>query len=105
MLLDGKVAVVYGAGAIGGAMARAFGAEGARVFVVDRTGATAEALAAEIVGAAASRWRCTRWRRCGDSTRASSAARVAAFVASDKARTMTAATVNVGALIDQGRAT
>src|ERR1700759_1285102 len=48
MLLDGKVAVVYGAGSIGGAVAKAFGAEGARVFVGDRTGAKAEALAAAI---------------------------------------------------------
>lgn len=50
MLLEGKVAVVYGAGAIGGAVARAFVGEGARVFVGDRTGAKAEALAAEIQG-------------------------------------------------------
>jgi 3-oxoacyl-[acyl-carrier protein] reductase len=48
MLLDGKVAVVYGAGSIGGAVAKAFGAEGARVFVGDRTAAKAEALAAEV---------------------------------------------------------
>jgi NAD(P)-dependent dehydrogenase (short-subunit alcohol dehydrogenase family) len=48
MLLDGKVAVVYGAGSIGGAVAKGFGAEGARVFVGDRTGAKAEALAAAI---------------------------------------------------------
>lgn len=48
MLLDGKVAVVYGAGSIGGAVAKAFGAEGARVFVGNRTGAKAERLAAEI---------------------------------------------------------
>jgi NAD(P)-dependent dehydrogenase (short-subunit alcohol dehydrogenase family) len=48
MLLEGKVAVVYGAGSIGGAVAKAFGAQGARVFVGDRTGAKAEALAAEI---------------------------------------------------------
>jgi len=51
MLLDGKVAVVYGAGSIGGGVARAFGAEGARVFVGDRTAAKAEALAAEIEAA------------------------------------------------------
>jgi 3-oxoacyl-[acyl-carrier protein] reductase len=51
MLLEEKVAVVYGAGSIGGAVARAFGAEGARVFVGSRTGAKAEALAAEIAGA------------------------------------------------------
>jgi NAD(P)-dependent dehydrogenase (short-subunit alcohol dehydrogenase family) len=48
MLLDGKVAVVYGAGSIGAAVAKAFGAEGARVFVGDRTAAKAAALAAEI---------------------------------------------------------
>jgi 3-oxoacyl-[acyl-carrier protein] reductase len=51
MLLKDKVAVVYGAGSIGGAAARAFGAEGARVFVGDRTAAQAEALAAEIEAA------------------------------------------------------
>jgi 3-oxoacyl-[acyl-carrier protein] reductase len=51
MLLKDKVAVVYGAGSIGGAAARAFGAEGARVFVGDRTAAKAEALAAEIEAA------------------------------------------------------
>ena len=54
MLLDEKVAVVYGAGSIGGAVARAFGAEGARVFVGDRTAAKAEALAAEIEAAGGS---------------------------------------------------
>ena len=54
MLLDDKVAVVYGAGSIGGAVARAFGAEGARVFVGDRTAAKAEALAAEIEAAGGS---------------------------------------------------
>jgi len=51
MLLEGKVAVVYGAGDIGGAVAKAFAAEGARVFVGNRTGAKAEAVAAEIEGA------------------------------------------------------
>jgi 3-oxoacyl-[acyl-carrier protein] reductase len=51
MLLEGKIAVVYGAGSIGGAVARAFGAESARVFVGDRTAAKAEALAAEIEAA------------------------------------------------------
>jgi 3-oxoacyl-[acyl-carrier protein] reductase len=51
MLLEGKVAVVYGAGSIGGAVAKAFGAEGARVFVGDRTGTKAEWLADEIGGA------------------------------------------------------
>jgi NAD(P)-dependent dehydrogenase (short-subunit alcohol dehydrogenase family) len=51
MLLKDKVAVVYGAGSIGGAVAKAFGHEGARVFVGDRTGAKAEALAGEIEAA------------------------------------------------------
>jgi 3-oxoacyl-[acyl-carrier protein] reductase len=51
MLLEGKVAVVYGAGSIGGAVAKAFGAAGARVYVGDRTAAKAEALAAEIEAA------------------------------------------------------
>lgn len=51
MLLDGKTAVVYGAGSIGGAVAKAFGAEGAQVFAGDRTGAKAEALALEIEAA------------------------------------------------------
>jgi 3-oxoacyl-[acyl-carrier protein] reductase len=51
MLLKDKVAVVYGAGSIGSAVARAFGAEGARVFIGDRTGAKAEALAGEIQAA------------------------------------------------------
>ena len=37
MMLNDKVAVVYGAGgAIGGAVARAFASEGARVFVTGR---------------------------------------------------------------------
>jgi NAD(P)-dependent dehydrogenase (short-subunit alcohol dehydrogenase family) len=54
MLLEEKVAVVYGAGSIGSAVARAFGAEGARVFVGDRTGAKAEKVAAEIEAAGGS---------------------------------------------------
>jgi NAD(P)-dependent dehydrogenase (short-subunit alcohol dehydrogenase family) len=54
VLLKDKVAVVYGAGSIGGAVARAFGAEGARVFVGDRTAAKATALAAAIEAAGGS---------------------------------------------------
>lgn len=54
MLLDEKVCVVYGAGSIGGAVARGFAAEGARVYVGSRTGAKAEALAAEIENAGGS---------------------------------------------------
>jgi NAD(P)-dependent dehydrogenase (short-subunit alcohol dehydrogenase family) len=48
MLLDGKTALVYGAGPIGGAVARAFGAQGAAVSVANRSGAKADALAAAI---------------------------------------------------------
>lgn len=49
MLLENKVAVVYGAGGtIGGAAARAFAEEGARVFVAGRTRATLDALAGAI---------------------------------------------------------
>jgi 3-oxoacyl-[acyl-carrier protein] reductase len=49
MLLESKNAVIYGGGgAIGGAVARAFGREGARVFLAGRTLATLEAVADEI---------------------------------------------------------
>lgn len=52
--LDGKVAAVTGAASgIGLACARAMAAEGARVVLVDRDGAKAAALAAEIPGAMA----------------------------------------------------
>jgi 3-oxoacyl-[acyl-carrier protein] reductase len=51
MLLAGKSAVVYGgAGAVGGAVARAFAREGARVFLAGRTLATLDAVATEIAG-------------------------------------------------------
>ena len=53
MLLKDKNAVIYGAsGGIGGAMARAFAAEGARVFLTGRTREKLDALAAEIGDAA-----------------------------------------------------
>ena len=49
MLLDNKNAVIYGgAGSIGGAVARAFAREGARVFLAGRTAAKLEAVAEEI---------------------------------------------------------
>ena len=49
MLLENKVAVIYGAGgAIGGAVARAFAREGARVFLAGRTQPKLDRLAAEI---------------------------------------------------------
>jgi 3-oxoacyl-[acyl-carrier protein] reductase len=49
MLLENKNAVIYGgAGGIGGAVARAFAREGARVFLAGRTQATLDAVAADI---------------------------------------------------------
>jgi 3-oxoacyl-[acyl-carrier protein] reductase len=49
VLLEGRNAVIYGGGgAIGGAVARAFAREGARVFLAGRTLATVEAVASEI---------------------------------------------------------
>jgi NAD(P)-dependent dehydrogenase (short-subunit alcohol dehydrogenase family) len=49
MLLEHKVAVIYGAGGpIGGAVARAFATEGARVFLAGRTSATLDKVAEAI---------------------------------------------------------
>ena len=49
MMLEGKVAAIYGAGgSIGGAIARAFAREGARVFLTGRTRTTLDALAGSI---------------------------------------------------------
>ena len=49
MLLENKNAVIYGgAGSIGGAVARAFAREGARVFLAGRTPARLEAVAGQI---------------------------------------------------------
>ena len=49
MLLESKNAVIYGGGgSIGGAVARAFAREGARVFLAGRTPATLETVAEEI---------------------------------------------------------
>jgi NADP-dependent 3-hydroxy acid dehydrogenase YdfG len=46
VLLEGKSAVIYGAGgSIGGAAARAFAHEGARVFLAGRTVAKLDAVA------------------------------------------------------------
>jgi NAD(P)-dependent dehydrogenase (short-subunit alcohol dehydrogenase family) len=55
MMLNDKVAVIYGGGgAIGGAVARAFAREGARVFVTGRLRAVVEAVANDIVFAGGS---------------------------------------------------
>ena len=52
MLLQDKVAVIYGAGgAIGGAVARAFASEGATVFLTGRLQAPVEAVGRDIVSA------------------------------------------------------
>jgi 3-oxoacyl-[acyl-carrier protein] reductase len=49
MLLDGKTAIIYGGGgSIGGAVARAFGREGATVFLAGRTLDTLERVAADV---------------------------------------------------------
>jgi NADP-dependent 3-hydroxy acid dehydrogenase YdfG len=49
MLLENKVAVIYGAGGpIGGAVARAFAREGARMFLAGRTLASLDKVADEI---------------------------------------------------------
>ena len=63
MMLTDKVAVVYGAGgAIGGAVARAFASEGAKLFVTGRRREPVDAVARDIVSA----WRI---RRGGDDRR------------------------------------
>ena len=55
MMLKDKVAVVYGAaGAIGGAVARAFASEGARLFLTGRLLTPVEAVAKDVVAAGGS---------------------------------------------------
>jgi NAD(P)-dependent dehydrogenase (short-subunit alcohol dehydrogenase family) len=51
MLLEKKNAVIYGGGAIGSAVARAFAREGARVFLASRSMAPLEVVAADIAHA------------------------------------------------------
>ena len=55
MMLKDKVAVIYGAGgAIGGAVARAFASEGAKVFLTGRDLAPVEVVAKDVVAAGGS---------------------------------------------------
>ena len=55
MMLKNKVAVIYGAGGgVGGAVARAFAREGAKVYLTGRRRAAVEAVAEEIVSAGGS---------------------------------------------------
>ena len=49
MLLDGKTAVIYGAGGLGAGIAHTFAGEGARIFMAARRREPVEALAAGIV--------------------------------------------------------
>jgi NAD(P)-dependent dehydrogenase (short-subunit alcohol dehydrogenase family) len=55
MLLENKIALIYGAGgAIGGAVARAFAREGARTFLTGRRRSPVETVAQEIIAAGGS---------------------------------------------------
>jgi NAD(P)-dependent dehydrogenase (short-subunit alcohol dehydrogenase family) len=55
MMLKDKVAVIYGAGGgIGGAVARAFASEGAKLFLTGRRLAPVEAVAKDIISAGGS---------------------------------------------------
>jgi short-subunit dehydrogenase len=73
MLLKDRTAVIYGgSGAIGGAAARVFAREGAKVFLVGRTP-----------------------RRLDEIARDIATAETAAFLASDRAGAMTAAVANL----------
>jgi NAD(P)-dependent dehydrogenase (short-subunit alcohol dehydrogenase family) len=55
MMLEDKVAVIYGAGgAIGGAAARAFASEGAKVFLTGRSLASVEVVAKDVAAAGGS---------------------------------------------------
>jgi NAD(P)-dependent dehydrogenase (short-subunit alcohol dehydrogenase family) len=54
MLLEGKNAVIYGAGRLGAGVARTFAREGARVFLAGRSREPLEALAADIGAAGGS---------------------------------------------------
>ena len=51
MMLKNKVAVIYGAGGdVGGAVARAFAREGAKLFLSGRNLDKVEAVAADVIG-------------------------------------------------------
>ena len=93
MLLEGKVAVIYGAGgAVGRAVALAFAREGATLFLTGRHAASVERLAREIAAR-------SHGKRLSTLTEMAS---VAAFMASDRASGMTGTVVNLslGALDD-----
>ena len=51
MMLENKIAVIYGAGGdVGGAVARAFAREGAKLFLSGRNLGKVEAVAADVIG-------------------------------------------------------
>ena len=82
MLLENKNAVIYGAGgSIGGAVARAFAREGARVFWPAGTRATLEAVADEIRAAGGERPRSRRSTRSTRTRSTSTLMRLAAEAA------------------------
>ncbi len=87
MLLQNKNAMIYGAGgAIGGAVARAFAREGAKVFLAGRTLEKVDAVAKGISATGG----------------VAETAKLAAFMASDQAGAMTGTVANLtcGASVD-----
>jgi len=84
-LLEGKSAIIYGAGgSIGGGVARTFARQGAKLFLVGRTQANLDAVAKDITSAGGSA-----------SVAVLDVAEVAAFLASDRASGMTGTMANV----------
>ena len=76
LLLGDKNAVIYGGGgAIGGAIARVFAREGARVFIAGRTQSKLDVVARDIAAAGASTTACGRIQTTRMLSGASSAAR------------------------------
>ena len=117
MLLKDMNAVIYGGGgSIGGAVARAFAREGANVFLAGRTrakleevsdeirssGGVAESIPEGVDGREAIVEGIEKETMLGRAATLEDVGNAAAFAASDRARTMTAATVNIscGALVD-----
>jgi NAD(P)-dependent dehydrogenase (short-subunit alcohol dehydrogenase family) len=106
MLLQSKNAVTYGGGgAIGGAVARAFAREGAKVFLARRTLAKLDRVAREISAAGGmaepAEVDALDEKAIGKHALAE-VANFAAFVASDRASAMTGAIANLscGSLVD-----
>jgi NAD(P)-dependent dehydrogenase (short-subunit alcohol dehydrogenase family) len=92
MLLENKVAVIYGAGgSIGSAVARVFAREGAMVFLARRTKTKLDIVANLLPAPLLNR-----------TATLADVGNVAAFVASDQAHTITSTEVNIscGAIVD-----